>query len=302
MKNYNLAKITLFVLAATQLLNVEAYAGSKSKETLLTNDEYILNDPEQQIGEPIIKKITQEEALQLMHEERDYRILYPRLITIPNRPFKPIEDIEFPETNPDGSVKPKSTKPVSQTTLTTATGNGLDPKSKANSVIMVVDKLVALGKQISPLIDLGVPSVSNLPMDAISVVPVVLSKEFLSGEMENWSNPKTQSYEISYKGFGGIIVARFLYSISFQYGGTYQGKGAYLTGVRSFAKRINVQYGYDLNAKSKLVQITNVGTKGQVIAGATIDMEYTVKNFARTRTNVDTFFIRGDGKIERQRN
>ena len=347
MKKYNFAKLTLSALVAAQLLNIEAYAesnpllnldrpaGSQFTETLLTNDEQALNDPNLQIGKPIIKEISEQEALELMNEAPANE-MDSKLTTIPMRPSKQREEIDLPELSDLNTEAGLDLRRIQGGAALANSSQGQfydeyedddsedyfgnqqlgygagrmgqyrydprDPMNKANGTIMVIDKLVAVGKQIAPLIQKGVAKSTNNPMDAISVLPKPMSKEFINNEMENWSSPKTKSFTVSYPGILGGTVVKFVYSVTFQYGGTYNGKGKYLTGVRSFAKRISVDFGYDLDARSKLVQITNVGKNGKVIAGAMIEMQYTVKNFARTRTNVDSFFVRGDGIIEMQKN
>lgn len=301
MNNYNLAKLTLSVLFATQLLSVDASAASQQfSETLLTRNELVLNNLDLQIGKPIIKEISEEEALEFINEEAEDG-LYTKVLTIPKKPIKPIEDIILDEFDLDSnsSINPKRTRTRS-TTLTGNVSNALDPMNKVNSVIMAMDKLVALGQKIAPIIMKGKSVVSNSPMNAISVVPLALSKEYVDGTMENWSLPKTKSFTITYPNGMGMTVAKFVYTVTFQYGGTYKGKGAYLTGIRSAAKRIDVSFGFDLDAKSQLVQISNIGRNGKVVAGAMIQMEYTVSNFSRVMTNVDSFFLTGDGRIIQQ--
>ena len=165
---------------------------------------------------------------------------------------------------------------------------------------MVVDKLIAIGQKIIPLIDKGRPVVTNNPMSAVAVLPRIegnkTEKELQ--DMANWSFPETRQYKVTYTNGWGANVATFVYAVNFQYNGSYNGKGKYLTGIRVSARQIDVSWGWDLDASSHLVQISNVGTSDDVVAAATIEISYTLKNWARTSTSIASFFVTGAGNVE----
>ena len=295
MKNHKIAKIALTVLFATQLISAEASVGSKFKETILSTKNEILNNPYFQFQKPIIRELTEEEAMEFINDEPETGLI-TKILSIPPRPSEgfDLRDLNFGNNDVSTSKPTRLAKSAGKVRTT------LDPVSNANNVIMMIDKLVAIGQKILPIIDKGRPVVTNSPMAAISVVPKALSKEHVDGTMENWSLPLTRHYTISYPNGVGIIVAKFVYSVTFQHSGTYNGRGRFLTGIRSAAKKIDVVYGFNLDAKSRLIQISNIGKNGNVVAGAMIEMEYTVKNFSRSITNVDSFFLTGDGRIIQQ--
>ena len=293
MQNHKLTKLALSVLVASQLSNAEASVGSKVKEIFLTSKSEILEDPYYQIMKPTIRELTEEEALEFSNDEAAVESDLTTTEDLNKTSAFDLSDFNF------GFGNVKAAKPIRRGTRSTlgkirAT---VDPTSNANNVIMAMDKLVAIGQKIIPIIKSGEAIVTNSPMAAISVVPVALSKETVDGSMENWSLPRTNHFEINYPNALGMIVAKFVYSVTYQHGGTYQGKGQFLTGIRSAAQRINVVYGYNLDAKSKLVQISNIGQNGNVVAGAMIEMEDTDKNFSRQITTVDSFTLTGDGRI-----
>ncbi len=294
MKNCKLAKLTLLVLIGTQLLSVEAYADSKFKETLLTDEAHIIDDPEFKIGKPVIEEISDEEVLELMNKNPE-NVVSSNPITIPERPIEPIEENDLPDLNTEASTNPNARRIGGM-----SNGNPLDPMMKARAVIMIIGDLVALGKEIAPIVQKGIAVVENSPMDAISVVPIALSKEVVTGVMSNWSDPLAKNYTFTFPNGVGREVVKIIYSVSFQYRGKYQGKGSYITGLRAAAKYIDVKYGYDVSMKSQLISISNVGSAENVVAGASIEMMYTVKNFSRTITSADTFFIKGNGQLIRQ--
>ncbi len=166
-----------------------------------------------------------------------------------------------------------------------------------DSIIMVVDKISAIGQKITPIIEKGRPVVTNNPMAALSVIPRLDTKDPVLHEMGGWSIPMTKHYKIAFSnGFKSEVVS-FVYSITYQYGGNYKGSGKYLTGVRASARNLVVSWGFDLDASSTLVQISNIGTTANPVAGATVEISYTVKNWSRVNTTNEAFFIAGDGRL-----
>lgn len=166
-----------------------------------------------------------------------------------------------------------------------------------DSVIMVIDRLIALGEKILPMIEKGRPVVINRPMAAVSVLPRLEGKDIVVHDMEGWSIPQVKHYRASFKNLMGMEVVSFVYSVIFQYGGSLNGKGKYLTGIRASARNIKVNFGFDLDASSELIQISNVGTGGNLVAGATVEITYTVKNMLKAVSTYKNYFISGDGKI-----
>lgn len=291
MKNLNLAKVALTVVVASQLLSAEAFAGNKLKETLLTTKKEAVSDPYFQVKSSSVVELTEEEAMEFINEAPE---LTTKVLTIPNIPPKP------PELNPGNVVKPGTNKEVGG--LVSAGGGGESapsptPTGMLDSVIMVVDKLIAIGQKIIPTIEKGKAVVTNTSMAAVSVLPRLETIDPVVHDMGNWSIPVTKHYKISYKNGLGSEVVSFVYSVTYQHSGTYGGKGKYLTGIRASARNINIAWGFDLDASSQLVQISNVGTTEDVIAGATIEIQYTVKNWTRTITTIESFFVSGDNKL-----
>ncbi len=285
MKIQKLTSITLAVVVATQLMSVEAHAGIKFRETLLTSKKEAIQDPYFQVKSTKIEELTDEEALEF--ENNDEAAIGRKPIVnkgnnLPKIPPRP------PEAKSGGD-------------LVAAGGGGGSPVASPtgflDGIIMVVDKLIAIGQKIMPTIEKGRAVVTNNPMTAVSVLPRLDTKDPVVHDMGNWTIPVTKHYKISYSnGFGSEVVS-FVYSITYQYGGTYGGKGKYLTGIRASARNIIISWGFDLDASSQLIQISNVGSVENVVAGATIEISYTVKNWTRTITTNESFFVAGDGRL-----
>lgn len=284
MKTLNLTKVALTVVVATQLLSSSAFASSKFKETLFTTKKDAILDPYYQIKASKIQELSDEEAMEFINEGKP--AIGNKEIKIPPRPPENKGAKEITEGNKDGG-------------LVAATGGGATPTAVGflDGVIMVVDKLIAIGQKIMPTIEKGRAVVTNNPMAAVSVLPRLDTKDPVLHDMGGWSIPMTKHYKITYSNGLGSDVVSFVYSITYQYGGEHEGKGKYLTGIRASARNITISWGFDLDASSQLIQISNVGTTQNVVAGATVEMSYTVKNWTRQITTNESFFISGDGKL-----
>ena len=304
MKMQTLSKFTFTALLATQVLSFNI-AEAKIHNSIVkykTKDIAALEDPYFQIKSYKVKELTNEEVLELNKAEgySDFKNISTMNSTVSQKIKIPGIDTSAldkttPETTPAAPTVPAA--PVAQVDPATPT----PPQSKGffDSVIMIVDKLVAIGEKIAPIVKAGKSVVTNNPMSSISVLPRTDLKDYAVYEMGGWSIPVSKHYRVTFKNGWGSEVVSFIYSVSFQYNGRANGKGQYLTGVRASAREIRTVWGFDLDASSQLIQISNVGTQENVIAGATLEMTYTVKNWTSTNTSSDSFHVTGDGQFYR---
>jgi hypothetical protein len=170
-------------------------------------------------------------------------------------------------------------------------GGGLGP------VIEIIDQLIALGKKLWPIIKAGKPVIKTDMSQNFSVLPYAKDEDIDFTQMEYWSIPKTQSYRVVYKNGYGMEVVAFTYTVQFQYGGQYNGIGHYLMGSRVIASNVKVAWGYEFNAKSEMANFSNIGSKKDPVAGATVDIGYSVKNIINEINEKKSFFITGEGQI-----
>lgn len=283
MKMQNLSRFTLLALIAVSALNVDvasAKSNLKIKTIVHTKKKEALQDPYFQIKSVKVRPLTEEEALE-----------FNDVNTARNKGFNGPGIPNIPPIPPAGNG--------SATELTAVSGNDPQPSTRGalDSIIMVVDKLIAIGQKIMPTIKEGRAVVTNNPMASVSVLPRTDAKDPAVHDMGGWSIPVTKHYKITYGNGMGMEVVSFVYSITYQYNGSMDGKGKYLAGIRASARNITISWGFDLDASSQLLQISNIGTQQNVIAGATIEMSYTVKNWTRTLTTNESFFVAGDGRM-----
>lgn len=172
--------------------------------------------------------------------------------------------------------------------------------AEIGEVISVVDSLIALGKKVYPIIEAGKPVLSsNLPVThVLPKVAEVTDYDLTLGMMENWQFPKTKSYKVIYKNPYGMEVIKFVFTVHFQYGGSYEGKGKYLTGVFVSATDLTVAWGFEFSAATEVMAISNMGSFSHPVAGLSLKLNWSVKTLVMENQSSQVFHVTGDGKIE----
>lgn len=170
----------------------------------------------------------------------------------------------------------------------------VDPIEKAGKVIAVARDLVALGEDVYKLVIKGKPT-NTTTYAPITVVPKVNGEPVDPLEIENTRMPVKKTYEVVYENLYGIDVVTFRYSIMWAYGGSYDGKGAYLSHIQIIPEFVRTLFGYDFTATMKLGGIQNMSTRANPVAGATILLEYTVSTVMVANNETEQFFVNGVG-------
>ncbi|MCK5883198.1 MAG: hypothetical protein KAG61_05875 [Bacteriovoracaceae bacterium] len=164
-----------------------------------------------------------------------------------------------------------------------------------NKISKVTGSLIALGKEIWPLIVAGRPVINTDFKDSISVIPNLDGTGKPFEELNHWSAPESRSFLIEYKNLYGMVVVSFEFSVNAQHSGSYKGKGQYLTGVTIVPNDIYVAWGFSLDASSKMINITNRGSKEDPIAAVTLEVDYKVDTIIEMTHAKSQFHIVGNG-------
>lgn len=159
--------------------------------------------------------------------------------------------------------------------------------------------LIAFGKEVYEIIKAGKP-VINTVYAPISVLPrhSDFAETIVPADLSNWKVPVSKKFKVSYKNGYGTEVIGFVYNVNMSYGGSLGGKGAYIANAQIVPETISVSWGYNFDAKMSLVGLTNLGTDEDAIAGATLQLSYTVTTVLKEERNNMTIFIAGDGSIQ----
>ncbi len=173
------------------------------------------------------------------------------------------------------------------------------PESEIGDVIKTIKEIIAFGKEIYKIVEAGKP-VINTKYSPISVLPLEteFGKNITPMKLSHWNAPKFTKFKVTYKNGYGVEVVCFTYNVNMSYGGQFQGKGAYITNAQIVPENVTVAWGYTFNAQTTLVGLTNLGTVEAPVAGATLQLSFSVSTVLKEDRNNLTIFIAGDGTIQ----
>lgn len=163
-------------------------------------------------------------------------------------------------------------------------------------IIMVVDKLIALGERIWKIVEKGRPVVTT-NFQPISVLPKTIDPLGTFYDMEDWRAPLTKRYNLTFKNGFGSKVIDFTFYVIYQYGGSYEGAGKYLTGIQIVPENLGVSWGFKFDAQSTLMTISNRGSKSNPVAAATFLLTCTSSSPLKEIRTSATFHVTGDGQL-----
>lgn len=172
------------------------------------------------------------------------------------------------------------------------------PTNPIDEISIIIDGLLAIGKKIWPIIEAGRPVINNKLAPAVSILPHLLQEGGVLYEMEGWSIPKSISMRVSYKNMFGMEVVGFTYTVFFQYNGSLKGVGKYVTSLKVLASNIYTAWGFNFDASSELVGISNVGTANEPVASGIVSISYSVKGKLNETRNADSVYVDGNGNIQ----
>ncbi|CAF1431267.1 unnamed protein product [Rotaria magnacalcarata] len=117
-------------------------------------------------------------------------------------------------------------------------------------------------------------------------------------ELQCWSSsPVSRSSTLTICSRLGIRILRFEFDLEFLYGGSLNGRGAYLDGITVTPSCTIVAWCYVFNANVEITSVRNVGTSDNPIAAAHVELKYQLKALSRVEGTV-SFDVKGDGRVD----
>lgn len=166
-------------------------------------------------------------------------------------------------------------------------------------VIMATKEIIALGKEIYKIIEAGKPVVNIGDTTPISVLPRNDKGQYIEAfDLENWQMPKARKYKVICKNGFGMKTISFEFMLMYTYGGSYEGKGAYITGAEVSTTDVEVAWGYNLDANFKVQSIVNQGTKENPVAAAVLQIDYKISTVLKDSRSSRKFLINGLGQSQ----
>lgn len=171
------------------------------------------------------------------------------------------------------------------------------PYAPLAEILLAVDGLLAFGKKLWPIIEGGAPVVSTKMAAAVNIVPNMDGNMGILSQMANWSVPRMRSYRVSFTNTFGMEVVGFSYTVFFQHGGNFGGKGKYIANLKVQASEVNATWGSQFDASSEFVGMSNVGTMEDPIASGIIQISYVAKGVLNKYVGAQSLFVDGAGNI-----
>lgn len=228
-------------------------------------------------------------------------------------------EIESAARNPDlfaidaGSIRIEEIKEIqilkrgSSTTFPSPNGNNWnqpwnnpqpwnDPWNNNNNngdTLVVIDKIINLAEKIFTIIERNKPVV-DINVNYANAVPQGTNHWT---QLQNWKRPMTKTYAFSSKNYFGSEVIRVKYQVTWTYGGDYQGKGKFLTGVTVEPLAVKVLWGYKFSLVAEVPDSTiiNVGTSEDPIAAMQVNLKWKIATVLKETNGKNVYFIQGDG-------
>ncbi len=203
-------------------------------------------------------------------------------------------DEKGPVINPPGPVinPPVTTLPEVNTGGATGTAG-----SSVGDIISNIGNIVNLADQIWSVIDKN-KAVVNIKVDYASAVPFGTNHWT---QLQGWSKPATKRYSFSAKNMLGAESLKVVYQVHWTYGGNFQGKGKFLTGVTIEPLEVNVPWSHtvDLKAEAPDSTIANVGTSENPIASMQVQLNWTIKpTLGHAVSQKVIYYVQGDGLLQ----
>ena len=128
-----------------------------------------------------------------------------------------------------------------------------------------------------------------------NVIPNHITDPF---ELQSWTSPPaSHAFFVNVYNRLKQRVLQFTYSLQFTYGGSLDGKGAYLDHVTIIPSRISVAWGFVFNASVQITSVHNVGTRDEPIAAAYVELHYRLAGLNIVE-RTESFHVKGDGQYK----
>ena len=164
-----------------------------------------------------------------------------------------------------------------------------------NSVIDTLDKIINLAQKIWEIIEKNQPVV-DINVNYANAIPYGIQHWT---QLQGWTKPKTANYSFVAKNGYGAEVVKVKYQLEFRYGGNYQGKGKFLTGVTIEPISVDTSWGYKVSLSAEIPDstIANVGTHEDPIASMQVQLKWTIHTVLKDEQQKVIYYVQGDGEF-----
>ena len=157
-----------------------------------------------------------------------------------------------------------------------------------------IQQWITIGERIWQLVANSKPS-ATVTTQRISVLP---NEQRDWAQIESWKGPATRTYEIAAKNGWGSKVVMHRYTIAWNYGGRYNGKGAYIGNLTMIPTAVSVSFGYSLNARVVVGDAVNMASAQEPVPALPIQVESTITNILKHSQGTEAFYVSGNGEFK----
>lgn len=214
--------------------------------------------------------------------------------------FQTIKSYELTEitTDVDGSEKETVVFTKEAPDFSEQFNKGDNAISNVAGVIMVTKELLALGKEIYAIVEAGKPVVT-MESEAIQILPRTEAGTDISPmDLQGWKMPVVKKYRYAAKNYMNMEPVVIEFMLIFNYGGSLNGSGRYISGAQIKPTYVDVKWGYLLDATYKVQSIMNQGNSKNPVAAAVLMFDFNHKTVLQDRSVNASFFINGKGQAK----
>lgn len=172
----------------------------------------------------------------------------------------------------------------------------LDPTGGSiNDRLVVIDHIINTGKDLWKFLD------ENTVVKSTTQFATALPQGIRDWTvMEGWKPPQGKTYRLTAKNLYGMTMVDVKFMVLRNYGGSYEGKGHFLTAVNAQAIPASSSMGYrvSLEAGAPPEGIVNAGTKADPVAGMEFIVGWSVETAVKKSHGSLIYYLDGNGAFQ----
>lgn len=154
---------------------------------------------------------------------------------------------------------------------------------------------ITIGKKVWEIISANKP-VANVTTNRITILP---KDQPHWQDMERWKGPMAKSFEVVAKNGFGQTVIRQVYTIIFNYGGQYNGKGSFIANATIVPSVTEVSWGgFRLDADVQLGDVVNTGLASDPVPAIDLQVHWKMGSVVKHIEGREIYVVNGLGLIE----
>ena len=119
-------------------------------------------------------------------------------------------------------------------------------------------------------------------------------------QMTGWQGPESRLYTFKASNIGGLPAVTATYKVHYVWGGSFKGKGKYLTGVTIEPVSVTTSWATKLDVVVEVPDesVVNAGTDEAPVARMDVHLKWHIKTFTQDLKQEAVYRVRGDGGLE----